>query len=152
MNNEIRRECEKARNEWLKNECEEIEELEKVGRYDLMYERVREVSWLKKGSSGMMRTVKDRNGVDVVGQENMCKRWEEYVRELYASESDENVVGMEEMLDGEEYEFLMDEIEKSISEMKNKKAVGIDDIPIEFFKILNIQRNFAQYCMWPHRF
>jgi hypothetical protein len=56
LNNELRRETEKARQQWLESECEAIEDLEKRGRYDLMYGKVKELVWLKR-KGGSMRCV-----------------------------------------------------------------------------------------------
>ena len=41
LNNKLRRETNKAKEEWMKQKCEEIEELETKERYDLMYREVR---------------------------------------------------------------------------------------------------------------
>ena len=36
LNNELRREINKAKEDWMKQKCEEMEELERKGKYDLM--------------------------------------------------------------------------------------------------------------------
>ena len=36
LNNELRRETEKARENWLKDKCEEIESLEREGKFEMM--------------------------------------------------------------------------------------------------------------------
>ena len=41
LNNELRRETDNAKEEWMKQKCEEIDELERKGRYDLMYHEVK---------------------------------------------------------------------------------------------------------------
>ena len=38
LNNEFRQETDKAKEKWMKQKCEEIEELERKGRIDLMYQ------------------------------------------------------------------------------------------------------------------
>ena len=42
-----------AKEEWMKQKCEEIEELERKGRYDLMYQEVKRLDNGKKSSKGM---------------------------------------------------------------------------------------------------
>ena len=43
LNNELRRETERARSEWWERECEEMEELDKRGRSDLVYAKVKQL-------------------------------------------------------------------------------------------------------------
>ena len=44
MNNELRRETNKARESWWMSECEELEEMDRRGRSDLMYAKVKEIT------------------------------------------------------------------------------------------------------------
>jgi len=41
LNNELRRTTDKAKENWWKEQCEELEELEKKGRNELMYQTVK---------------------------------------------------------------------------------------------------------------
>ena len=41
LNNELRRETDGAREDWWKSECNELEELDRGGRSDLMYKKVK---------------------------------------------------------------------------------------------------------------
>ena len=41
LNNELRRKTDKARDDWWREECDELEELDKIGRTDLMYPKVK---------------------------------------------------------------------------------------------------------------
>ena len=41
LNNELRRETNKAKEECMKQKCEELQKLERRGRYDLMYKEVK---------------------------------------------------------------------------------------------------------------
>ena len=45
LNNELRRETNKAKEEWMKQKCEEIDELERKGKYDLMYHEVKSLDY-----------------------------------------------------------------------------------------------------------
>ena len=44
LNNVHRRETDKAKEKWFKDQCLEIEELEKKGQLDLMYHKVKALS------------------------------------------------------------------------------------------------------------
>jgi len=50
LNNQLRRETDKAREDWWRVQCEELEEMDKRGRSDLMYARVKEVT-VNKGET-----------------------------------------------------------------------------------------------------
>ena len=41
LNNELRRETNRAREQWWKGQCKEIEKLDESGRVDLMYRKVK---------------------------------------------------------------------------------------------------------------
>ena len=70
-------------------------------------------------------------------------RWKEYIEELYSKDTKPN----EEDFDLEEESqiesdekgpaLLSDKIQSAIKEIKSGKAVGIDDIPVEFIKLLD---------------
>ena len=53
LNNELRRETNKPKEEWTKQKCEEIEEIERKGRHDLMYREVNSFDYGKKSIKGM---------------------------------------------------------------------------------------------------
>ena len=48
LNNELRRETQKAKEKWWETECEELEELDRKGRQDLVYAKVRHLTTKKK--------------------------------------------------------------------------------------------------------
>ena len=62
LNNELRRETDKAREDWWRGECDELEELDKRGRTDLMYTKVKQITRTGKSGNGSSSTIKDRNG------------------------------------------------------------------------------------------
>ena len=43
LNNQLRRETDKAKEEWWKEKCEELEELNRKGRSNLLYNKVRQL-------------------------------------------------------------------------------------------------------------
>jgi exonuclease III len=164
LNNELRRETEKARQEWLEGECETIENLEKCGRYDLMYGKVKGLVWLKR-KGGIVRCVESKDGKRLISDDDIVNRWGEYVRELYPSEGclSEGIIEDERNVESERIGFsiLESEIEMSLKEMKCKKAVGVDGIPIEFLKsmkdegkkaLIDICREIYETSLWPEEF
>ena len=147
MNNELRRETEKAKAVWWERECEELEQLEKRGRADLLYAKVNQLTWKNK-STGRSMTIKDADGKLITEANGVRERWKEYIEKLYDKEGKPKLKEM-----GTEYEdnvsedckgpeiLTDDEIIQAVKEMKENKAVGIDDVPAEFLKALGVEGN-----------
>ena len=82
-----------------------------------------------------MGTIKDRNYVDLREAENIKKRWQEYIEELYKKDPH----------DPDNHDGVITHLEPDILECKVKwalgsitmnKASGGDGIPVELFQIL----------------
>ena len=82
-----------------------------------------------------MGSIKDRNGMDLIEEEDIKKRWQEYTEELYK----------EDLNDPDNHEGVMTHLEPDILECEVKwalgsitmnKASGDDGIPAELFQIL----------------
>lgn len=142
LNNKLRRECNKAKIEYWKEQCKDIEELERKGRIDQMYEKVRA---LTGGFKAKMKitAIKDNNGKLLTEETQVLNRWKEYVEELYNKDittitattttiEDEKTVEK----DRKGPSILMSEVEWAIKNLKTKKAQGIDEIPAEMIKAL----------------
>ena len=82
-----------------------------------------------------MGTIKDRNGMDLTEAEDINKRWQEYIEELYKKD----------LHDPDDYNGVITHLEPDILECELKwalrsiimnKASGSDGIPIEVFQTL----------------
>jgi hypothetical protein len=82
LNNELRRATDKAKLEYLVSKCGKITELQRTGRYDLMYRKAKKLD--QKENNGI-RTVgiEDSQGNKIVDQKQVLEIWEIYVEELY---------------------------------------------------------------------
>ena len=81
LNNELRRETDAAREDWWKSECNELEELDRRGRSDLMYKKVKILKgWTKPVRNG---GIKDAQGELMSEPEEIKKRWKRYIEVLY---------------------------------------------------------------------
>ena len=82
LNIELRRETDRAREEWWRKECGDLEELVRGGRSDLMYDKVKQLMGQNRSlnkSSG----IKDDGGKLVTEPEEIKNRWKQYVETLY---------------------------------------------------------------------
>ena len=138
LNNELRRTTDKAKETWWTEQCNELDELQKQGRYDILYNRVKDLT-KKKGKSST--TVKDKNGELLSSPDDVRERWREYIEELYDKENrpkEEEMGNYTEAPSEEDIgpSLLKDEIVNAIKDTKVKKSEGIDEIPAEFIKSL----------------
>ena len=65
---------------FFRDQCKEIEEKNRMGKTSDLFEKIRDT----KGTfHAKMGSIKDRNGMDLTEAEDIKKRWEEYMEELY---------------------------------------------------------------------
>ena len=80
MNAKFQRRARRDKKAFLFNQCKEIEENNRMGKTRDLFKKIRDT----KGTfHAKMRTIKDRNGRDLTGAEDIKKRWQEYTEELY---------------------------------------------------------------------
>ena len=82
-----------------------------------------------------MRSIKDRNGMDLTEAEDIKKRWQEYTEELYKKDlhHPDNHDGVITHL---ESDILECEVRWALGSITRNKAGGGDGIPAELFQIL----------------
>ena len=82
-----------------------------------------------------MGSIKDRNGMDLTGAEDIKKRWQEYTEELYKKDLNDpdNHDGVITHL---EPDILECEVKWAFGSITMNKATGGDGIPAELFQIL----------------
>ena len=80
LNAECQRIARRDKKAFLSDQCEEIEENNRIGKTRDLFKKIRDT----KGTfHAKMGTIKDRNGIDVTEAVNIKKRWQEYTEELY---------------------------------------------------------------------
>ena len=143
LNNELRRETDKAREDWWEARCDELAEYDRRGRSDLLYYEVSRLTGAGGNEGRGNVAINDENGVLRTDIEEVKLRWKKYIEDLY------NKNGKPDMQDfnlEDEHQvesdqkgpcLLTEEVYAAIQEMKNGKAVGVDDVPAEILKILD---------------
>ena len=62
------------------DQCREVEENNRMGKTRDLFKKIRN----RKGTvHAKMGSIKDRNGMDLTEAEDIKKRWQEYIEELY---------------------------------------------------------------------
>nr|XP_026496200.1 uncharacterized protein LOC113400766 [Vanessa tameamea] len=88
--------------------------------------------------------MKDEAGKVLCRDEEIKERWKIYFENLMNEENDWNDIHQEAQVNkGLVREINMDEIMTAVKSMKNGKALGPDDIPVEVWKLLK-----TDGCMW----
>ena len=80
LNAEFQRIARRNKKAFLRDQCKEIEEKNRMGKTKDLFKKVRDT----KGTfHAKMGSIKDRNGMDLTEAEDTKKRWQEYTEELY---------------------------------------------------------------------
>src|SRR6476661_2045307 len=74
LNNELRRETDQARERWWENECNEVKELDRRARPDLVYAKVVQLT-RKKTTNCTSEAIKDETGKLLTEPEEIRNRW-----------------------------------------------------------------------------
>jgi hypothetical protein len=114
--NKFKRATHNATKEYLENICNEIMELQRTGRYGLMYMKTKERSW-KETQEIQNIGIEDSQVNRIVDQTQLLKIWENYITELYDRPETLQVEPEEEVnTDKKESYILQSEVEKAIKE------------------------------------
>ena len=80
LNAEFQRIARRDKKAFLSNQCEEIEENNRMGKTRDLFKKIGDT----KGTfHTKMGSIKERNGMDLTEVEDIKKRWQEYTEELY---------------------------------------------------------------------
>ena len=80
LNAELQRIARRGKKAFLRDQCKEIEENNRMGKTRDLFKKIRDT----KGTfHAKMGTIKDTNGMDLTEAEDIKKRWQEYTEELY---------------------------------------------------------------------
>ena len=80
LNVEFQRTARRDNKAFLSDQCKEIEENNRMGKTRDLFKKIRDT----KGTfHAEMGTINDRHGMDLIEAEDIKKRWQEYIEELY---------------------------------------------------------------------
>jgi len=135
----LKRATDNTKKEYLENMCNKIMEFQRIWHYYLMYMKTKELGW--KESQGIQNFgIKDSQGNRIVEQSQVLKIWGNYMTELHNRPNRPETLKVEPVeevdTDKKGPYILQSEVEKVIKEMRNKKAIGNDDVPVDVLKLL----------------
>ena len=82
-----------------------------------------------------MGSIKNRNGMDLTEAEDIKKRWQEYMEELFKKDP-HNQDNHDDVITHLEPDMLECEVKWALESITTNKASGGDGIPVELFQIL----------------
>ena len=80
LNAEFQRIARRDKKAFLRDQCKEIEENNRMGKTRDLFKNIRDTKGTFHAKIGL---IKDRNGMDLTEAEDIKKRWQEYTEELY---------------------------------------------------------------------
>ena len=117
---------------FLSDQHKEIEENNRMGKTRDPFKKVRDT----KGTvHAKMRSIKDRNDVNLKKAEDIKRRWQVFTEELYKKDfhdpDDHDAV-----ITHLKPDILENEVKKTLGSITTSKPGGNDGIPVELFQIL----------------
>ena len=111
MNAEFQRIARRDKKAFFGDQCKEIEENNRIGKTRYLFKKIRDT----KGTfHAKMGSIKDRNGLDLTEAEDIKKRWQEYIKELYKKD----------LHDPDNHDDVITNLEPDILEYEVKWALG----------------------------
>ena len=133
VNNNIKRSMKKAKENWIGEQCSEIEENLKKNNSKRAYELVKDLTTVKQGK---VTTVQDRSGKCLTEERQILNRWTEYWSELYnyKANGDPSVLNCPQTDIEEDHPILRREVEAAVQSLKKGKSAGVDNIPAKLIQ------------------
>ena len=130
MNDNIKTCMKKAKENWIGEQCIEIEENLRRNNSKRAYQLVKDLTTVKHGKA---TTVQDRPGKCLTGERQILNRWREYFSELYnyKANGDPSVLNCPQTDTEDDHPILRRDVGAAVQSLKKGKSAGVDDIPAE---------------------
>ena len=132
LNAEFQRITRRDKKAFLSDQCKEIEENNRMGKTRDLFKKIRDTKGTFHAKTG---SIKDRNGLDLTEAEDIKKRWQEYIEELYKKDL-HDPDNHDDVITHQEPDILECEVKWALGSITINKASGGDGIPVELFQIL----------------
>ena len=111
LNTEFQKISRSYKKAFLSDQCKETEENNRMGKTRDLFKKIRDT----KGTfHAKMGSIKDRNGMDLTETEDIKKRWQEYIEELYKKD----------LHDPDNHDGVITHLEPDILDCEVKWALG----------------------------
>ena len=128
LNAEFHRIARRDKKAFFSDQCKEIEEKNRMGNTRDLFKKIRDT----KGTfHAKMGSIKDRNGMDLKEAEDIKKRWQEYMEELY----------QKDLHNPDNHDDVITNLEPDILECKVKQAWG-STIQTKLVEVMEFQLSY----------
>ena len=110
-----------------------IEEKNRMGKTRDVFKNIRDTKGIFHERMG---SIKNRNGMDLIEEEDIKKRWQEYTEELYKKKNLHDPDNHDGVITHLEPHILECEVRWALESIPMNKANGGDGIPVELIQIL----------------
>ena len=120
----------KAKENWIGEQCSEIEENLRKNNSKRAYQLVKDLTTVKQGKT---TTVQDRSGKCFTEERQILNRWTEYCSELYnyKANGDPSLLNCPQTDTEDDHPILRREVEVAVQLLKKGKSAGVDNISAE---------------------
>ena len=120
----------KAKENWIGEQCNEIEENLRKNSSKRAYQLVKDLINVKEGKA---TTVQDRSGKCLTEERQILNRWTEYCSELYnyKANGDPSALNCPQTDTEDDHSILHREVEAAVQSLKKGKSAAVDIIPAE---------------------
>ena len=125
LNAEFQRRARRDKKAFLSDQRKEIEETNRMGKTRNHFKKIRETKGIFHAKMG---SIKDRNCMDLTEADDIKKRWQEYMKELYKKDlHDPN--NHDGVITHLEPDLLECEVRRALGSVTTNKDSGGDGIP-----------------------
>ena len=122
LNAEFQRIARRDKKAFLSDQCKETEENNRMGKTRDLFRKIRDT----KGTfQAKMGSRKERNGMDLTEAEDIKKRWQEYMEELYKKDL-HDPDNHDDVITNLEPDILECEVKRALESITRNKASGGD--------------------------
>ena len=157
VNQQIKKGMVKARETWIEERCQEVDDSLGKNNSKKAYQLVRDLTSSKQGRT---TTIQDKNGKRLTEDRDILNRWTEYCSELYSHKvkGDPEVLKHPPVTNTDSHPILREEVEAAVKSLRPGKSAGVDNIPAELLQaggetmidvLLNICNKICQTGEWP---
>ena len=133
VNQKIKKGMKKAKENWIGEQCQNIDDCLKKYNSKKAYKLVQDPIGTKQERN---TTIQDKGGTCLTEKEDILKRWTEYCSELYnyKATGDPEVLNAPPAINNANHPILHEEVEAAVKSLKKGKSAGVDNIPAELLQ------------------
>ena len=127
-NQQVKKGMRKAKETWIEEQCQGIEENLQKNNSKKAYQLVKELTSSKQGRT---TTIQNKAGKCRTEEQDILKKWTEYGSELYThtTTGDPKLPDVPPPINNDSYPILREEVEAAVKSVKKGKSAGVDNIP-----------------------